>query len=116
MPTWNYAAVHVHGTASLVEEAGELASTVAEMARHFESVFPTPWDPDFDNRMLSGIVGVHIKPTRIEGKFKLSQNKSAVDRARVAERLEAAGDDLSRGLALLMRENETNRKSGSGET
>lgn len=102
VPTWNYAAVHVHGTASLVEDPAALAPIVDGLARRFESAFEVPWEPVYDERMLAGIVGVRILPTAIQGKFKLSQNKSATDRRRVAAALEAAGDDLSRGLAALM--------------
>ena len=58
--------------------------------------------PDYDVRRLSGIVGIEIRVDKLEGKFKLSQNRPAVDRARVVAELSATGRDADLALAQLM--------------
>ena len=61
-----------------------------------------PWVPVYDPRMLAGIVGLEIAVREMQGKFKLSQNRSAEDRAGVAARLTASGGDESIALAKLV--------------
>jgi transcriptional regulator len=58
---------------------------------------------DYMQKMLAGIVGFEIDITRLEGKFKLSQNRPAADRPRVVDALERIGSDDARGVAALMR-------------
>jgi transcriptional regulator len=58
--------------------------------------------PDYDTRRLTGIVGIDIRVTKVEGKFKLSQNRSEADRARVIAALEASGRADDAALARLM--------------
>jgi transcriptional regulator len=55
--------------------------------------------------MLSAIVGFEIEITRLDGKFKLSQNRPGEDRPLVIDELEQLGSDDSLGVAALMREN-----------
>jgi transcriptional regulator len=103
VPTWNYAVVHAHGKARLTDEA-ELHEIVMELAAMYEAGNTPPWKLSeqpaaYVSSMLAMIVGFEIEVAAIEGKFKLSQNRP-VEIGRVAERLEAAGDDE---LASLMR-------------
>ena len=58
--------------------------------------------PSYDPKRLLGIVGIEIRITEIQGKFKLSQNRSAEDRARVVARLESTGTDNDEALARLV--------------
>ena len=58
--------------------------------------------PDYDTRRLSGIVGIDLHVSRLEGKFKLSQNRSEADRARVVAALAASGTEADAELARLM--------------
>ena len=58
--------------------------------------------PDYDTRRLSGIVGIDLHVTKLEGKFKLSQNRSDADRERVVAALTASGNDADIALASLM--------------
>ena len=58
--------------------------------------------PDYDTRRLAGIVSIEIRVATLEGKFKLSQNRSAVDRSRVIAALKATGRDDDAALAQLM--------------
>jgi transcriptional regulator len=72
VPTWNYAVVHAHGEAQAVDDAERTRKHVEALAAKYESGRPAPWVPDYDARRLAGIVGIDIRITRLEGKFKLS--------------------------------------------
>lgn len=110
VPTWNYAVVHAHGRPTLIEDRERLAVLVRELVAHHEAAFPEPWKmdlpPDYQDKMLSGIVGFEIEVNRLEGKFKLSQNRPESDRPLVIEALERLGGDDALGVAALMRENQ----------
>jgi transcriptional regulator len=102
VPTWNYTAVHVYGRARAVDDAAATGRHVEKLAARFERGSAAPWVPEYDPRMLAGIVGIEIAIREIQGKFKVSQNRSAEDRTRVAARLEARGTDESTALAKLV--------------
>jgi transcriptional regulator len=102
VPTWNYTAVHVYGRARTVDDAAATGRYVARLAARFERGSAAPWVPSYDPKMLKGIVGIEIRITEIQGKLKLSQNRSPEDRARVAARLEASGTDNDAALARLV--------------
>ena len=113
VPTWNYSIVHAYGTAEPIEDVAALERLVARLADHHEAGAETPWrlgdQPEkYRQGMLRGISGFAIRVTRLEGKFKLSQNRDATDRARVIAGLRTEG---STDLADLMakREAETER-------
>ena len=102
VPTWNYVVVHVRGRGRLVDEM-TLRSILEDMVRHFD---PTGWrfqaPEDYVRSALDSIAGFEIPVERLEGKFKLSQNRSRTDQERVAEWLEH-GDEASKAVAALMR-------------
>ena len=102
VPTWNYAVVHVHGEAQAIDDSQRTRRHVEALAAKFERGRAAPWVPDYDVRRLSGIVGIEIRVDKLEGKFKLSQNRPAVDRARVVAELSATGRDADLALAQLM--------------
>lgn len=108
VPTWNYAVVHVQGRPRLIEDHSRLEAMVRELVEHHEALSPAPWrmelPPDYQHKMIAGIVGFEIEITRMEGKFKLSQNRPAADRPLVAAALEKIGSDDACGVAALMRE------------
>lgn len=104
VPTWNYAVVHAHGKASLLDEA-ELHDLVTRLSAIYEAGNAVPWrlsdqPAAYVSGMLANIVGFAIDVERLEGKFKLSQNRPA-EIARVIDALEARGETA---LAALMRE------------
>ena len=107
VPTWNYTAVHVYGTMRTVEDEAGLADIVGRMVAYYERPLPTPWTFDdkttFMQRMLEQIVGLRIEIERIEGKFKLNQNRTVEQRERVAAQLERRDDENSLAVAALMR-------------
>jgi transcriptional regulator len=103
VPTWNYAVVHARGRATLMDEA-ELHELVMRLSTIYEEGRPRPWKlseqpADFVSGLLKAIVGFSIDVERIEGKFKLSQNRPA-EIPRVIEELEREEP----ALAALMRE------------
>ena len=107
VPTWNYAAVHVYGTPEIVDDPKVAYTDQEKLVYSNEAGFETPWrlggrDQDFVDGMISAIVNFRIPITRIEGKFKLSQNRPVEDRNRVAVRGEASTDHATAACGLLM--------------
>ena len=95
VPTWNYAVVHAHGTVQLATDPAETRAIVDALVNRFESLRDAPWklglDPPRLEAMVNGIVGFRMRIKRLEAKFKLSQNRSRDDQARVATGLAADG-------------------------
>ena len=111
VPTWNYAAVHAYGTARAITDPEWLRDLVARLSERHEGREVAPWrmqdlPEPFTQSMLAGIIGIELAVRRLEGKFKLSQNRPAVDRPRVIAALEQRPDSDSRAVAALMRERE----------
>lgn len=109
VPTWNYAAVHVHGTARRIDDEREVRRLLADLTARYERGAAEPWapeglEPDRLERLLQGITAFAIEVTRVESKRKLSQNKSAADRAGVIAGLRARGSETDAALARLMAE------------
>lgn len=104
VPTWNYIAIHAHGIVNLVEdEAGKEALLGGLMKAH-EPDYAHTWHvmPEgYRRTMLAGIVGFRIPITRIEGKFKISQNRPEADRRNVRA-AHAAGSTDQQELAAWM--------------
>ena len=102
VPTWNYVVVHIRGRARMVDEA-VLREVLDDLVARFD---PTGWrlqaPEDYVRSALDAIAGFEIPIERIEGKWKLSQNRSPTDQQRVADWLER-GDEASRAVAALMR-------------
>lgn len=97
VPTWNYIAVHAYGSARLIQDEAGLVATLSELIAANEATYQQQWDslPEkFRHGMLNGIVAFEIAVTRLEGKFKLSQNRPAGDQERVATAL-ATHPDLT---------------------
>ena len=106
VPTWNYAAVHAYGIPAIVEDK---AAKHRSQRRLVASLDPQ-WLPKFDalaqeyiDRMLDGIVVFEIAVTRIDARWKLSQNRSRRERELIAAELEKSADTVHRALAVLHR-------------
>lgn len=103
VPTYNYAVVHAFGTLRIIQDRAWLRGLVTRLTERFESASAAPWQvsdapEDFIEKQLGAIVGIEIAVTRLAGKWKVSQNRPALDRAGVVEALsEIAGAD---GLAV----------------
>ena len=108
VPTWNYAAVHVYGRARVIDDPAAARAHMQRLVEHHEASFEAPWRMDlpqpYETSMLRAIVAFEIEISRLEGKFKLSQNRDEIDRRNVADRLDALGHDDAKALARLMRQ------------
>lgn len=104
VPTWNYAVVHARGPMRVVEDREWLRALVTRLTDRHEDGRAQRWrvtdaPEDFVDGMLKGIVGLEIAIARLEGKWKMSQNRNAADRAGVVQGLRAAGDAGSAAVA-----------------
>lgn len=105
VPTWNYAAVHVYGHARVVSEPERLLEEVHEIIHAFDPAYFAQWSglsDKFRYGMLKHIVGFEIAATRIEAKFKISQNRTKADQAAVIDSLGQSTDSAAAGIAKLM--------------
>jgi transcriptional regulator len=111
VPTWNYASVHAYGPARSIADPAWLRDLVRRLSARHEAREPAAWDmqalPEaYLQSMLNGIIGIEIAVTRLDGKFKLSQNRPAADRPRIIAALQRRADPESDAVAQLMRERE----------
>jgi transcriptional regulator len=114
VPTWNYAVVHVYGPLKVIEDAAWLRAHVEQLTRIHEAEMATAsageaWKvgdapEDYVRTMLRGIVGLEIAVTRMEGKWKVSQNRPERDRQGVAEGLGALATERGRAIKALVEE------------
>jgi transcriptional regulator len=106
VPTWNYIAVHVHGYPRITETEAELGAILDETVEKHESGQPHPWTPNLPDemkaRLQQALVGFKIEITRMEGKFKLGQNRPGEDRKKMLRVLQNSGDAESVRLAEFM--------------
>lgn len=98
VPTWNYITVHAWGAPRVIDDAEWLRRQIDALTRHKEHTQAAPWDvsdaPDsFIAAQIKGIVGVEIPIARLEGKWKVSQNRPAADQSGVVAGLSGAGDE-----------------------
>ena len=104
VPTWNYIAVHARGTLALVEDDADKEALLADLITAHEPSYLHHWrgmPEGFRRTMLAGIVGFRIPIARIEGKFKLSQNRPEIDRRNV-HAAHSAGTPDQQSLAAWM--------------
>jgi transcriptional regulator len=109
VPTWNYVLVQAHGRLRAVDDAAWLRALVGRLTDTHEAARPAPWavtdaPADYVDSMLRAIVGIEIVVTRIEGKWKSSQNRAEPDRAGVARGLHDAGRLSAEAIEQLVRE------------
>lgn len=107
VPTWNYAVVHAHGLLCVHEEVGWLRGHLQELVAQHETGRDEVWTidnapDDFIAAMLKGIVGFEIKIERLEGKWKVSQNRGEADRNGVVQGLRSEGTPFSTAMAELI--------------
>jgi transcriptional regulator len=109
VPTWNYIAVHAYGTPRPIHadaDAPGLEAGMRELIGAYEAAYQTHWESlpvKFREGMLRGVVGFEMVVTRLEGKYKLSQNRSAADRHSVAAHLLEQEDQAAYHTGLAMR-------------
>ncbi len=109
VPTWNYAVVHAYAPLIVRDDREWLRALVTQLTDQQEAALPQPWrvddaPADYLERMLGAIVGIEIPLIRISGKWKVSQNRSAADRAGVVEGLGQLDDPQAQAMAGLVAE------------
>jgi transcriptional regulator len=107
VPTWNYAVVHAHGTLRAIDDPAWLHDLVTALTDDRESARPEPWAVsdapiDYIEKMLRAVVGLELVVERLEGKWKMSQNRAEVDRDGVVTGLRAEGGDEGARIAGLI--------------
>jgi len=106
VPTWNYAVVHAYGVPTVFSEHERVISLLRETVAAHEASLEHPWPgdlpDDFRDKLIQGIVAFEIPVTRMEGKFKLGQNRSAADIRGVFEALTCSGGSDGLALARMM--------------
>ena len=100
VPTWNYITVQAYGAPRVVDDAGWLRQQIGDLTRHQEGPRAAPWQveaaPDsFIAAQIKGIIGLEIPLARLDGKWKVSQNRPAIDQVGVAAGLRGLGADAN---------------------
>ena len=104
VPTWNYVMVQARGRLRAIDDAAWVHAFVSRLTAKHEAAQARPWavtdaPPDFIDTMTRAIVGIEITLTALTGKWKVSQNRSAADRAGTASGLRATGhEDAARSV------------------
>ncbi len=98
VPTWNYATVHVQGTATIVDDSEQAYDILNKIVKHFESDYETGWSlPQIPNQdlldLVKGIVAFRIEIEDMQAKFKLSQKQNSTDRATIIQELPQFGTE-----------------------
>jgi len=114
VPTWNYVAMHAYGTVRFRDDADYLAAHVARLTERHEAARGSEWrtsDPpaDYVAHQLKAIVGVEIEIARLEGKWKMSQNRSIADVDGVIKGLRRSGDAQDLEVADTMEQRRATR-------
>lgn len=107
VPTWNYVSVHASGKLKAIEDKAWLLDLVRALTERHEAGQPKPWSvddapEDYTAMMLRAIVGIEIEITRLEGKWKMSQNRTPADRAGVIEALRGSDAENAEAVADLV--------------
>ena len=107
VPTWNYVAVHAYGRVRFLDDEAFLRAHLARLSERHEPMRDSAWAPsdapaDYVAQQLRAIVGVEIEITRLEGKWKMSQNRSDEDARGVVDGLHSTGDAMDAAVAELV--------------
>jgi len=108
VPTWNYVAVHAYGRMRAIEDADWLRDHLSTLTDTNEVIAEVPWrvadaPPEFIAKLSKAIVGLELVVTRVEGKWKVSQNRNEQDAAGVMDGLDSLGTPASEAMKELVR-------------
>lgn len=109
VPTWNYVAVHAHGSLCVIDDATWVAAQMQALTSTHEAGQAAPWSvedapADYIEKMRAAVVGIEILITRLVGKWKVSQNQSRANQDSLIAALEADNSDKSITMARLIRQ------------
>lgn len=109
VPTYNYAVVHVYGTLSVTHDEATKHRIVTDLTRSMEKARKSTWQvsdapADFIEKMLNAIVGIEINITRVQAKWKVSQNRDLTDRNGIAQALsEQTSSERDQRMSAIVR-------------
>jgi transcriptional regulator len=115
VPTWNYIAVHAYGTPqpiTLSDSHDQMNEMIEQMISTYEAGYHSHWNglsDQYREGMMNGIVGFRMNVTRLEGKYKLSQNRSQIDQKNVADSLLQSPDPTISAVGTAMQQNLENQ-------
>jgi transcriptional regulator len=111
VPTWNYIAVHAYGVPQIItlnDSPESMHRMIHEMIDTYEADYQSHWhdlSSQYREGMMNGIVGFELTVTRLEGKYKLSQNRSKTDQENVSQALVQSSDLVARTVGYEMKHN-----------
>jgi transcriptional regulator len=116
VPTWNYIAVHAYGKVELVQDEAEGYAILEEMMQQSEPEYLAQWErlsTKYREGLFKGIMPFRMLVTRIDGKEKLSQNKTATERDNIIRSLQVSEDGAARETGQFMAYKEAQLDSGT---
>jgi transcriptional regulator len=105
VPTWNYVAVHAYGRATMITEENAARELLEKQIQAFEKEYFAQWanlSEAFKSAMIKGITAFRLDVTELQGKEKLSQNKTVQERERIGAQLLESADAMARKTGALM--------------
>lgn len=106
VPTWNYIAVHAYGQATLIENKDKVEQLLHKTISTFEPAYVAQYkdlNVDYLRRMVKGIKAFSIEVNDVQGKFKLSQNKTIVEQKNIVDHLQKQNENTSVAIAQYMK-------------
>jgi transcriptional regulator len=96
VPTWNYSAIHAYGTLRIIDDAAWLRAQLGMLTADHEAAFAEPWavsdaPADFTDKLIEAVIGIEISITRLQGKWKVSQNQPPRNQASIMQGLTENG-------------------------
>lgn len=108
VPTWNYISIHAYGKGKLITDNEGSYEVLAKMINTYEKSYKNQWDnlpEEYKNNMLKGIVSFEIVVTNLQGKKKLSQNKTEKERESIITSFSKSDDNNEKQISEYMSKN-----------
>jgi transcriptional regulator len=105
VPTWNYLAIHAYGKATLIDDKPQVSQLLEKMMGFYEAAYREQWDKlpdDYKQKMMNGITAFEIVVDNLQGKNKLSQNRTEIEQENIIVSLSNSADNNERGIAAYM--------------
>lgn len=105
VPTWNYLSVHAYGKAALIDDKTQVSQLLEKMIGFYEAAYREQWDKlpdDYKHKMMNGITAFEIVVTHLQGKKKLSQNRTEIERENIITSFSSSADKNEQEIAAYM--------------
>lgn len=105
VPTWNYLSVHAYGKAALIDDKTQVAQLLEKMIGFYEAAYREQWNKlpdDYKHKMMNGITAFEIVVTDLQGKKKLSQNRTEIERENIITSFSSSADKNEQEIAAYM--------------